>query len=444
MEIAWNKLSPEEKMERRFAAWLAAEDHQFVSVEAEMAYKARVKRLADTVQLRKTPDRVPVSPSMGSFAARYAGFSERDMMYDPDKVIAAATKCTLDFEPDTKVGVGSSPGRVYDILDYKLYNWPGHGVSAETGIQFVEGEYMKPEEYDALIDDPADFWQRVYLPRILGALQPLSMLLPTDDVVEMPSVSSMASRFGLPEVQAGFQKLFEAGREAIEWQRRIAPGDRKLEEMGFPGFAGGSTRAPFDAIGDTLRGTRGIVLDMFRQPGKLLEALDRITPLMIRMGVSSARIGAPPFIMIPLHKGADGFMSDQQFETFYWPTLRKVILGLINEGLVPRLFAEGSYASRLKIIRNLPRGKTIWYFDYTDMALAKEILGDIACIMGNVPVALIHAGTEEETIAYCRKLIDTAGKGGGFILATGAGIDKKAKVENVRAMIRCAKEYGSY
>lgn len=110
--------------------------------------------------------------------------------------------------------------------------------------------------------------------------------------------------------------------------------------------------------------------------------------------------------------------------------------------LIPRVFAEGGYNSRLAIIRDLPKGRTIWHFDYTDMTRAKEILGDIACIQGNIPVALIHTGTPDQMEAYCRKLIDTVGKGGGFILSTGAGIDRGGKLENVLAMIKCGKEYG--
>ena len=78
------------------------------------------------------------------------------------------------------------------------------------------------------------------------------------------------------------------------------------------------------------------------------------------------------------------------------------------------------------------------------MAKAKEVLGDVACIMGNVPVSLIHSGTTEEVEAYCRRLIETAGKGGGFILTTGASLDRNAKVENVRAMLRSVAKYGVY
>jgi len=208
-------------------------------------------------------------------------------------------------------------------------------------------------------------------------------------------------------------------------------------------LGGGRCRAPFDMLGDTLRGTRGIIMDMYRQPDKLIAALESLTPLMIEMGVSGARSATMPLVLIPLHKGADGFMSDEQYRTFYWPTFRKLLLGLINEGLIPLPFAEGSYNTRLEIIRDLPKGKVVWQFDETDMARAKEVLGDRACIYGNVPGAILSTGTTDDVKAYCKQLIDVAGKDGGFILSSGTILDT-AKPENVRAMIEFTKEYGVY
>lgn len=444
MEANWQKLSPEEKAERRFAAWLSPEGVQFASPEAEAAYKARVTRIIDAIQLKKTPDRVPVVPHVGFYPAYYSGFTAQEVMYDADKAVAAWTKCVLDFEPDVRFSVNATlPGRVLELLDYRLYDWPGHGVSPNHGYQYIEDQYMRAEDYDSFIQDPTDFWMRTYLPRIMGALQPFTALSPLTNIVELPMTPSNVARFGLPEVQTALEKLVEAGREALKWQRKLAEGDRKLEEAGFPRGSRGFSKAPFDVIGDTLRGTREVMLDMFRRPAKLLEAIERVTPMMIRLGASGPATGGSPIVMMPLHKGADGFMSDAQFKTFYWPSLRQVIMGLIDEGLVPELFAEGRYGTRLEVIRDLPKGKTIWHFDQTDMARAKEVLGDVACIKGNVPLTLMQTGTPEAVTAYCKQLIATAGKGGGFILATGAGIEQ-GKAENLRAMIQCAKEYGVY
>jgi uroporphyrinogen-III decarboxylase len=259
----------------------------------------------------------------------------------------------------------------------------------------------------------------------------------------MGDVSSFVSQYGRPEIRAAFDALFEAGEQAMKWREALTTSNKRVMAAGFPILHGGHCKAPFDVLGDTLRGTRGIMLDMYRQQGKLIEAIERLTPLMIELGVSDARSAATPLVLIPLHKGADGFMSDEQYKTFYWPTLRKLILGLVDEGLIPLLFAEGSYNTRLEIIRDLPKGKVVWRFDQTDMARAKEVLGDRACIYGNVPAAILSTGTTDDVKAYCKQLIDVAGKGGGFILSPGATLDT-AKPENVRTMIEFTKEYGIY
>ena len=58
-------------------------------------------------------------------------------------------------------------------------------------------------------------------------------------------------------------------------------------------------------------------------------------------------------------------------------------------------------------------------------------------------IADMTAGTPEEVNAYCKELIEVAGKGGGFILTNGCGVDH-AKAENVKIMIEAGKEYGAY
>ena len=58
-----------------------------------------------------------------------------------------------------------------------------------------------------------------------------------------------------------------------------------------------------------------------------------------------------------LHKGADGFMSEKQFTTFYWPFLKRIVQAYFDEGFVPCLFAEGDYNSRLDIVKELPKGQ---------------------------------------------------------------------------------------
>jgi uroporphyrinogen-III decarboxylase len=201
--------------------------------------------------------------------------------------------------------------------------------------------------------------------------------------------------------------------------------------------------APFDAIGDTMRGTKGIVMDMFRYPAKLLKAIDVMTELIIHSILHNPMINNSLTVIFPLHKGADGWMSEKQFNTFYWPSLKKVMDALISEGIICVMFAEGGYNTRLENVKDFPKGSVVWWFDQTDMVKAKKVLGDKFCIQGNVPSSLIVTGEPGDVKEYCRKLIEGCGKGGGYILGAGCVADNP-KLENLRAMVAAVNEYGVY
>jgi hypothetical protein len=448
MEKKWEEMSPDEKQETQFQKLLIPRDHEgnalkFQSPEAEAVYKASINRIKAAIQLKKS-DRVPVTIFPSMFPMSYAGITVHDAMYDYEKCVAAYRKFVLDFKPDIHFGAAApGPGRFYEILDYKLYAWAGHGVSPESSYQCLEKEYMTEDEYDLLITDPSFFFRNFYLPRVFGALEPWKMLPPLTNILEMYGVAYNFIPFGVPPVQAAFKALFEAGAEALKWAGAMGAYNGEMATLGFPNVLGGFTKAPFDTIGDTLRGTKGMMLDMYRRPDKLIEAMERLTPIMINMGLGAAQQTGNPVIFMPLHKGADGFMSDGQFKKFYWPTLRKVIVGLIEGGCIPFLAAEGGYNKRLEVIRDIPKGKTLWMFDQTDMARAKEIVGDTLCLFGNVSSSMLKLGTPQDVRDYVKKLIDTAGKDGGFILGNGAFFDH-AKPENLKAMVDFTKEYGVY
>ena len=72
------------------------------------------------------------------------------------------------------------------------------------------------------------------------------------------------------------------------------------------------------------------------------------------------------------------------------------------------------------------------------------MLGDIVCLRGNVPASMLTTGTPDDVRAYCRKLIEVAGKGGGLIVDGGIGIPDESRTENVRAMFAATREFGVY
>jgi uroporphyrinogen-III decarboxylase len=71
------------------------------------------------------------------------------------------------------------------------------------------------------------------------------------------------------------------------------------------------------------------------------------------------------------------------------------------------------------------------------------MLGEGIAIRGGVPASLLVAGTPEDVKEHCRRLVETAAVGGGFIMDASSGLDD-AKPENVRAMFEATREYGRY
>ncbi len=442
-EKPWGDMTAEERLAWRIDKWRNP-GVAFASAEAEAEYKARVDRLLAAIELRK-PDRVPVRLNTGFWPAKSAGLTAYEAMSDPKRAARAWKDFNIKFQPDASVDPlhNTVPAAMFESLDYKLYSWPGHGVAEEASYQYNEKEWMLPEEYDHLISDPTDYLIRTYLPRTVGAFGGFANLSPFFDFIELPFVFGQVAGWGTDEMVASLKRLTQAAEAFNGWAKEIFPVMGEVMGLGFPGFAGSATKAPFDILGDTLRGTKGVIVDMFRQPEKVAAACERLVQIAVDWPLKRPGAPATPLCFIPLHKGADGFMSDEQFRTFYWPTLRKTLLGLIEQGMIPFLFAEGRYNSRLEAIMDLPKGKTVWLFDQSDMARAKATIGQVACIQGNMPLSLLHVGTAEAVAEHTRKLIDIAGRDGGFILDIGAVADE-GKDENLAAMIKTAKEYGVY
>ncbi|NLV71832.1 MAG: uroporphyrinogen decarboxylase [Actinobacteria bacterium] len=437
----WKDLTPDEKLACRLDRWRNP-DIPFMDAEAEADYRARVDRLAAAIQLQQ-PDRVPIRLMLGLWPAKRAGLTALDAMTDPVRSGEVWLAFNQEFPLDgmTISTMTSSP--MLETLEYRSYAWAGHGLAPEAMYQYVEREWMYPEEYDHLIADPTDYMLSVYAPRTVGAFSAFSNLRSVFSFIELPFVEGYTAEWGTPAFLEGLEKITAAARRTIEWNNAIGPVIGRLMAMGFPGGAGGMSKAPFDILADTLRGTKGIMLDMYRCPEKVLAACERLVPAAVDMALGRTGELPVPIVIFPLHKGADGFMSDEQFKIFYWPTLREVLLRVIDEGVIPHLFAEGRYNTRLEEIMDLPKGRTVWHFDQTDMARAKETIGTVACLEGNIPLSLMHAGTPEQMVAYARGLIDVAGEGGGYIVNLGASADD-GKEENLKALIETVMSYGVY
>jgi uroporphyrinogen-III decarboxylase len=444
MAKIWDEMTPDERTEKTLHSWISQESIVFASPDCKKAYRERATRIIEAIQL-KTPDRVPFwLQDHCYFPCRYTGITYEEAVHNPEIWFEKNKKTFLYFDPDMFFNPGFSirnSGQTQAALDTKNFNWPGHGVGANSPHQYVEGEYMKEDEYDAFIHDHGDFTVRTWLPRVYGNLEPLATLPPLDTLgLGLPGISEMLIK---PDLLNAFRSLYQAGLEATKWTTAAAAFVKEMKSLGYPLLIGGGGLVPFDYISDFFRGMRGTMLDMYRRPDKLLEAMDMLMPKAIEMAMSGPKKTGNPGVFIALHRGSDGFMSLEQFETFYWPYLKRLMLVLIEEGLTPCPFLEGNFTTRLKYFAELPRGKVLALMDGTDIYQAKEVLGDRVCMSGMMPVSLLQVGTPNKVKDYARKLIDVVGRDGGFIMGPRSVMDN-ADPELVKVWVDFTREYGNY
>ena len=294
-----------------------------------------------------------------------AGIARQEMYENPAAAQKATRDAALRFRPDMVVGFFGSPA-VSRALGDRSSKWPGYGLGPNGSYQYHEAEFMKAEEYDAFLDDPVDWAIRAYLPRVFAELEGLALLPPLGKLLlGRGGITEYLPFIVIPQVASVFQALTRAAQAQAEFIGNAVAMVQCMAEAGFPPtpfYSGPFLNAPFDFIANTLRGMRGIFLDLRRCPDKLLAAQEKVMPFMIETAVASCRARNVPWAFIPLHRGSDGFMSLQAFERFYWPQLKRTILALIDAGITPFVNWEGTWNQRLEYLTELPRERSSAYF----------------------------------------------------------------------------------
>ncbi len=444
MKDEMNKQTPREKQEASLKKWASGEGIPFPNDNVKTAYQERAGLIADAIRMSPSIKRVPVAPLTTFGPTMIKGISGKKAMYDPEALGQAYLDFCTTYEPDASGAPAIvMNGPPLETLKYELYKWPGHGAPEEHPYQFNEKEYMKADEYDHLISDPTDFWLRSWMPKTHKALEPLSMLPSIFGSMELPMFGPWLATMGAPPVQEALQALMKAGQQCFEWLNRLMPIMEKIIGSGFPYNSGGFAKAPFDVLSDSLRGTAPMMMDLYREPEKVLTAVERLVQPMVNTGVEGTITNNNPLIFIPLHKGADGFMSDEQFKKFYWPTLKAVMYGIAEAGAIPVCFVEGGYNQRLEYLSETSDILCMYIFDRTDMGNARKLLSGKVSIGGGFPISLILTGTPDQVKDETKKLLDTAAGDKGYLLSIGCVLDD-ARHDTLDAFMKAGREYGIY
>lgn len=108
----------QEKRAERFQKWLNP-PLEFVSAEAKKNYQYRAQLFIDAIELKKTPDRVPIYPNYTFYPAYATGRTPYDVMSDVNQAKAAWREFLRDFDFDTFSVIGLfCPKEVLETLKY--------------------------------------------------------------------------------------------------------------------------------------------------------------------------------------------------------------------------------------------------------------------------------------------------------------------------------------
>lgn len=343
------------------------------------------ERVIAAINLQES-DRVPSAVTLGYFVARHNGATIEKYITDPDLYMELHHKTFEELGGSDLVNIRppcliDSPKRfAYMPVKVKL---PGKTLPSNTIPQYDEKELMVPDDYEIIIEKG---WFRYVEEDLIPAVYPEPMS-PDTGLVKKP-------------------------RHEPDWNYQYF---RNKDIFIYPDKP---ISLPFEVL-SFARSMSKFLLDLYRRPDTVLAAMDAIMNDMVDDVL--ARINASTTtVVIPANRCSSGFISPRYFERFALPQLLQMVDLLVSRGLIVFFHLDQNWTGVLPYFRQFPQGKYVLHFDgMTDVFAAKEILGDRMCLMGDVPARLFKIGTPDDIDRYCHKLIDTIGRGSGFILAAG-------------------------
>lgn len=401
----------------------------------------RANRVKKALNLEK-PDRVPFMPMVNNYYAMGYGLSVYTAMKDLPSIIPYMEEFCKRYDPDLLYSPTFFPIDVMEQAKSKNHRWPGEywGLPENTPYQYIDQSFIGDDDWDDYMKDPTGFLLKKVLPEKYGAFEGLKYLNIAGLCSQAPISLAGAA---IPPVKAALQNLINCAQTAMDKIGDLTAIAMKAIELGYPVFGTFVPMTPFDEFADCIRGMLPTLMDLMTDPDMVMEAINRWGEISIPAAVNQGKMSHAQYAMIPLHCGMDSFMSPEQYKKYYWPSMKQMMLALIEADITPIAICEGNYNTRLETIADIPKGKVIYAFENIDLKKAKEILGDVACIAAGMPTDLLIRGTKQQVIDETKRAIDICAPGGGFIMTNSMALDD-ANAELLDAWYETTVTYGKY
>ncbi|MDN5362765.1 MAG: uroporphyrinogen decarboxylase, partial [Moorella sp. (in: firmicutes)] len=252
--------------------------------------------------------------------------------------------------------------------------------------------------------------------------------------------------------------LYQAANAALACTRLVHPIVKKggiiiLKQVGGQVAIRGTGTGPF-SLASHLMGTQRFLEELamasVEPEGEAAKALRHLLELtsdaLIDFAKAEVDAGADIVQAGDSLASIDG-ISPRMYQEWAWPYEKKFFDALNKYAqerkVMTLLHVCGNMTPVLSLMADT--GAMILELDYkvdkVDLAVNKAAVGDRVCLMGNLnPAELLLRGTAADVTAESQRCIDAAGKGSGFILGSGCELAYYIPQENVKAMIRVARQ----
>lgn len=364
-------------------------------------FEKRLRRTMNAVEM-KPVDKIPFSYNGPAYLARRQGMLLKDYVSD----FPAATQAAVDFVTahpgidsiHTPITCPHSLSTLW-LSDVRV---PGEDLPDDELWQLEEKETMRFEDYQRI----ADMGYGPWLEEILGT--------------RLKDPRAQIAKFSACQATA-FQRLAQAGVPVLN--------------------DGPGASAPFENLCGG-RGLENFFVDMLTEPELVSAALEKTMEYRLANYVRLLEGSNARGAWVGGWRAAPEMMSHDMWMEFVWPHLKKMIMVTIEHGVMPILHFDSCWERELETLKELPERKCILMLDgSTDMRLARQVLDDRMCLMGDVPASMQAFGTPEQVYEYVTKLIDDVGPKTGLIVSSGCDAALNARHENIDAMIQATLDY---